>query len=73
MTGTLLYRKQNLKKLPTFRTLRCPMVGHQASWCRFLCTPIEGHGLCGRDAPHSLEGKTQVAIRNYNDRQRLTG
>jgi hypothetical protein len=54
------------KKLPEFRTLRCPMVGHQASWCRFLCKPIQGRGLCGRRAPHGLKSRWREAIRRYN-------
>jgi len=44
-------------------------VGHQASWCRNLCVPIEGHGLCGRLAPHAMgKDRTQVAIARYQDR-----
>ena len=57
------------KPLPPFRTLRCPMVGHQATWCRFLCKPIEGIGLCGRNAPHHLRSRFQRAIENYNECQ----
>lgn len=60
--GKLLNRTRKTRKLPEFTVLRCPMVGHQASWCRFLCEPIDGIGCCGRDAPHGLVGKTQKAI-----------
>jgi hypothetical protein len=51
--------------------LRCPMNGHQVSFCRGLCTPSScGVGLCGRLAPHALVGRTQVAVAEY-ERRRL--
>jgi hypothetical protein len=31
-----------------------------------LCTPVDGHGNCGRLAPHQLVGRTQKAIARYN-------
>jgi hypothetical protein len=59
---------QNRKKSPPpYRTLRCPMVGHQATWCRFLCKPINGIGLCGRTAPHALRSRFQRAIQKYKE------
>jgi hypothetical protein len=36
-----------------------------------LCTPIDGIGLCGRQAPHGLRGRTQKAIINYKKRHGL--
>jgi hypothetical protein len=51
-------------------TLRCLMAGHQVTWCRGLCRPINGLGLCGRPAPHGLRGRTQRAIARYNERNR---
>ena len=53
----------------TYTTLRCPMVGHQASWCRHLCEPMDGFGLCGRPATHHMKSKWQEAIADYLDRQ----
>jgi hypothetical protein len=41
------------------------MVGHQASWCRGLCRPLDGHGICGRLAPHAMLDRTQRAILRY--------
>lgn len=32
-----------------------------------LCEFKDGIGLCGRVAPHSIEGRTQRAIRRYNE------
>ena len=57
--------KRKKGRVPPFTTLRCPMVGLQVSWCRFLCKPIEGRGLCGRRAPHGLISRHREAIRNY--------
>jgi hypothetical protein len=44
------------------------MNGHQVSWCRGLCTPTDGHGMCGRLAPHAMVGRTQAAIIRYKER-----
>jgi hypothetical protein len=55
-------------KLPEYRTLRCPFNGHQASWCRQLCEPYDGRGVCGRPATHGMHGKTQIAIARYRER-----
>jgi hypothetical protein len=46
------------------------MAGHQVGWCRGLCDPIEGRGLCGRVAPHSLQGRTQQAIAAHRARRK---
>jgi hypothetical protein len=48
--------------------LRCPLNGHQVGWCRGLCRPIDGCGVCGRLAPHAMTGRTQAAIASYRDR-----
>ena len=39
--------------------------GHRITWCRFICTPVNDRGACGRLAPHSIQGKTQSAIAAY--------
>jgi hypothetical protein len=64
----LLHKVGRRRKVPPFRTLPCPMVGHQASWCRGLCRPVQGHGVCGRPAPHAMIGRTQLAIARYQAR-----
>jgi len=58
-------RTRSRRRLRTYVTLTCPMNGHQVSWCRGLCTPIDGHGLCGRIAAHAMIGRTQAAIAAY--------
>lgn len=58
----LLKPRRKGRPLPLYRTLSCPVNGHQVGWCRQLCTPVAGVGLCGRPAPHSLMGRTQLAI-----------
>ena len=67
----LLHRKQQRKRrrLRAYVTLKCVMAGHQVGWCRGLCRPIDGQGLCGRLAPHDLKGRHQLAIERYNARQ----
>lgn len=61
----LLKPRRRSRPLPQYRTLSCPVNGHQVSWCRQLCTPVAGVGLCGRPAPHGLLGRTQLAIAAY--------
>ncbi len=51
--------------LPEYRILTCPLNGHQVSFCRGLCQPLDGHGVCGRLAPHAMVGRTQAAIAAY--------
>jgi hypothetical protein len=66
-----LLRPRSERKRTSFRsyiTIRCPYNGHQVSFCRGLCEPIEGHGHCGRLAPHAMIGRTQAAIASYKER-----
>lgn len=60
-------------KLRPYTVLRCPMVGHQAGWCRGLCEPIGPFGLCGREAPHLMKDRTQRAIAAYATRKSSCG
>ncbi|MEJ2189283.1 MAG: hypothetical protein P8Y93_07655 [Acidobacteriota bacterium] len=63
----LLHPKNQRRKtrLRAYTIIECPHNGHQVSWCRGLCEPIDGQGDCGRLAPHSLTGRTQAAIAAY--------
>jgi hypothetical protein len=65
--------RRRKRRLRAYNTIRCPLAGHQAGWCRGLCTPVDDHGLCGRLAPHSLRGRTQRAIADYQERNRSRG
>jgi len=58
-------QRRRRRRPPQYTVLRCPMVGHQASWCRGLCIPLDGHGVCGRPATHEMMGRTQQAIARY--------
>ena len=60
-------KRTSIRERP-FSTLTCPFNGHQVSWCRQLCEPVDEHGLCGRLAPHAMVGRTQLAIAGYNAR-----
>ena len=50
--------------------LGCPLTRNRTAWCFRLCTPdAEGHGRCGRIAPHSLKSAIQTAIESHNKKQ----
>ncbi len=66
-----LLRPRSERKRIAFRsytTIECPYNGHQVSFCRGLCEPIEDQGHCGRIAPHAMIGRTQAAIASYKAR-----
>ena len=71
--GLLKKKKKKTVRLREWVALRCPLNGHQVGPCRQLCTPAEGVGQCGRDAPHGLEGRTQAAIRAYKSKVEKSG
>jgi hypothetical protein len=54
--------KRKVRGVRAYTVVRCPMNGQQVGWCRGLCEPVEELGLCGRVAPHGLQGRTQRAI-----------
>jgi hypothetical protein len=61
--------KKGVKK---YTYLGCPMTRNRSAWCFRLCPPdARGNGRCGRVAPHSLKGRTQLAIEAYNRRRFL--
>lgn len=50
--------------------LGCPLTRNRTAWCFRMCTPDhEGHGRCGRIAPHSLKSAIQTAIESHNQKQ----
>jgi len=57
-------------RLRAYTVLRCPLNGHQVSFCRGLCAPVDGRGICGRAAAHSMMGRHQAAIAMYEARKR---
>ena len=60
---------KKLKKLPQYTTRGCPLTKNDSKWCFALCEhDYKGMGICGRVAPHSVEGRTQMAIRKYNEK-----
>ena len=63
-------QKRSGSRLREFTTLRCALNGHQVSWCRELCEPIDGSGACGRIAPHAMVGRTQAAIARYQEQRK---
>lgn len=59
--------KKGIKK---YTYLGCPLTRNRSAWCYRICPPdAEGHGRCGRIAPHSLKSSTQMAILNYKKKK----
>lgn len=49
--------------------LGCPLTRNRSAWCYRLCAPDgEGHGRCGRVAPHGLSGRTQLSIKGQKEK-----
>jgi len=47
----------------------CPLTHHHTRRCLRICRPGEqGKGSCGRIAPHSVKGRFQQAVLDYNAR-----
>ena len=68
--------KAETKKVRTSRGLReytylgCPNTRNRSAWCFRLCSPdADGHGDCGRVAPHSLRSRIQESIETYDKEQ----
>jgi hypothetical protein len=59
------------KGLKEYTYLGCLLTRNRSPWCLRLCTPdTQGHGHCGRIAPHGFTGRIQLGIQNYSKRQR---
>jgi len=71
---TVKTKKRRVKTslgLREYTYLGCPLTRNRSPWCFRLCAPdVEGHGQCGRVAPHALTGRIQAGIQEYNKRQR---
>lgn len=60
------------RRTPAYRrTWGCPLTKNRTPWCFGICTPSGGIGDCGRLAPQTLLGRTQLAILKYRSRQRV--
>jgi acyl-coenzyme A thioesterase PaaI-like protein len=58
--------------LREYTYLGCAVTRNRSPWCFRLCQPdLDGHGVCGRIAPHSFTGRIQAGIQDYNKRQRV--
>ena len=69
LMGLLKPRRRKRRHVRSYTTRRCLFAGHQVTWCRGLCHPVDGQGLCGRPAPHDLRGRTQLAIARFKESQ----
>jgi len=62
---------RTIKGIRESTCLGCPLTRNRTAWCFRLCTPDEeGNGRCGRIAPHSLKGRTQLSVERYGQEQR---
>jgi len=58
------------KGVREYTYLGCPLTRNRSAWCFRLCSPDDdGHGHCGRIAPHGIKGRTQQGIEKYNKKQ----
>ena len=62
--------KREKKRVKEYTVLGCPLTKSHSLWCHGLCVPQEGIGYCGRVAPHTVTGRTQMAILKYKIKQR---
>jgi hypothetical protein len=61
--------RRSKRGVPEYTVLGCPLTKNHALWCHRLCVPKDGIGLCGRIAPHTVAGRTQMAIMKYKIKQ----
>jgi hypothetical protein len=70
-TNTAVNRVRNGRIVPSQRVRMCRAGGrHQVGWCLALCQPTNGRGLCGRQAPHAVHGRTYFAMKESEERGR---
>jgi len=52
--------------LKDYTYLGCPLTSNQSAWCFRLCRPDgQGHGRCGRLAPHGMKSRIQRGIEDH--------
>ena len=61
--------KRERTRVPEYTVLGCPLTKSHSLWCHGLCVPKEGIGLCGRVAPHTVTGRTQMALLKHKIKQ----
>ncbi|NCO43395.1 MAG: hypothetical protein COZ06_28850 [Armatimonadetes bacterium CG_4_10_14_3_um_filter_66_18] len=60
-------KQKSSKRVKPYTYLGCPLTRNRSPWCFRLCGPdAEGKGRCGRLAPHTLKGRTQLSIEKHN-------
>lgn len=58
------------KGIKEYSYLGCPLTRNSSAWCFRMCKPdAEGHGHCGRLAPHALKSRIQSAIERHSAEQ----
>ena len=62
--------RRHRSRVPEYRVLGCPLTKSHALWCHGICVPKNGVGVCGRLAPHTVQGRTQMAILKHKIKER---
>ena len=69
MAKRRVVKRERKRKVPDYTVRGCPLTKSHSLWCHGLCVPEDGIGFCGRVAPHTVVGKTQLAILKYKIKQ----
>ena len=64
MAGIKRKPLQAARRLPKYTYLGCPHA-NGSPWCYSICTPIQGHGTCGRVAPQGLTSLRMRVMAEY--------
>lgn len=64
--------KRERKSVPEYTVRGCPLTKSHSLWCHGFCVPEDGIGLCGRVAPHTVQGRTQMAIMKHKLKDQAT-
>ena len=71
LSNIVVNRMRKGKLVPMHRVRMCRAGGrYQVGWCLSLCKPQKGRGLCGRQAPHAVHGRTYFAMKESEERGR---
>ena len=59
------------KPIPKYTYLGCVKTKNRSPWCFRVCKPnADGSGACGRVAPHSVKGRIQTGIIDFENKKK---
>lgn len=60
-------KKRVIDNIPKYTFLGCPLTKNRSPWCFRICNPnADGQGRCGRVAPHTIKGRIQQGIVDFD-------